>query len=68
MIYRKIDGGELKHWIEKKCLFCEANKKEYSFDEKNNIEIFSFLARRKTKSFKMPKWLFLEQVTQQLWI
>ncbi|ATU05893.1 hypothetical protein BKN14_05715 [Candidatus Gracilibacteria bacterium HOT-871] len=34
----------------------ETNKKEYSFDEKNNIEIFSFLAgEEKNKKFQNAK-------------
>lgn len=50
-----MEEAKALNW-KKVFILWETNKKEYSFDEKNNIEIFSFLAwEEKNKKFQNAK-------------
>ena len=54
-IEKLMEEAKALNW-KKVFILWETNKKEYSFDEKNNIEIFSFLAwEEKNKKFQNAK-------------
>ena len=54
-IEKLMEEAKALNW-QKVFILWETNKKEYSFDEKNNIEIFSFLAwEEKNKKFQNAK-------------